>query len=203
MSVYPSRTSSRAKFLIHPGSDAFTLTEMMVAMSLFSMVVLAILGCHFTGLEFMEFVRPKVQNAQFARETIGGLIEEARAANSITVGTGTFSSFTAVSTGSPQQGNAIRIYTTATNTPYIYYFADASSGTIYRAGLNSTNLVALATGVTNTQPFTLESYNGTIFTNNQNSAALGVLIQMRSISGWKKMTDTFQVRARITRRNIL
>jgi prepilin-type N-terminal cleavage/methylation domain-containing protein len=186
-----------------PAQSAFTLVEMMVALGLFSLVMIGILGCHFTGLQFLEFVRPKVQNAQIVRETLGSLIEEVRAANSIAVGTGTVSTFTTVPSGSAQIGNAIRIYPTTTNTPYVYYFQDKSSGKLYRAGLNTSNLVAIATGVTNAAPFTLEDFKGTVFTNNQNSAALGVLIQMRQVSGWKGMSDTYQVRTRITRRNIL
>src|SRR2546429_573056 len=83
--------------------------QMMVAMAVLSLAIAAIITCNIAGLEFNEFVRPKVQNSQYARETLSRLIEEVRCANSTQVGTGTLSSFTAAAPNRPQRGNALRI----------------------------------------------------------------------------------------------
>src|SRR6185295_13151411 len=92
----------RSKPLTSRRRNAFTITEMMVAMAVFSLVILAVFACHFAGLELNEFVRPKVENAQYARRTVSRLITEVRCANSVEVGNGTATSFTPVGASQPQ-----------------------------------------------------------------------------------------------------
>jgi prepilin-type N-terminal cleavage/methylation domain-containing protein len=182
---------------------AFTLIEMMVAMAVLSLAVAAIITCNIAGLEFNEFVRPKVQNSQYARETLSRLIEEVRSANSTQVGTGTVSSFTAAAPNRPQRGNALRILTTTNATPYIYYFADSFSGTVQKIPLGSSNAVTIATSVTNANIFSMEDRSGTLLTNSQNNAVLSVLLQMLRPSSKSGMSDAYQIRSKTTRRNIL
>jgi type II secretory pathway component PulJ len=184
---------------------AFTLLETMVAMSLFSLVTIGVIACHWAGLELNEFVRPKVENAQYTRETMSHLIEEVRAAMSIQVGTGTVSSFTAAGPTSLQMGNAVKIFTTSNNItgPYIYYYLDPNDSTLRQRPLNDTNFVVLATAITNTVPFSMENFRGTTLTNTQNNAVLSILLQLRRNSNLRNVGDSYRVRAKITRRNIL
>src|SRR5437588_505345 len=100
-------------------SAAFTLTEMLVACGLFVLVVTSILACHLAGLEFNEFVRPKVENSRYARETLAKMIEEIRCATSIDIGTGSVSSFIVAGSTNAQMGNAIKIYPGTNNSQYI------------------------------------------------------------------------------------
>jgi len=69
--------------------------------------------------------------------------------------------------------------------------------------LGSSNGVAIATCVTNTTIFAMENFGGTTLTNPANNAVLSVQLQMRRDSNVKGVGDAFQVRSRITRRNIL
>ena len=182
---------------------AFTITEMLIATSVFSLAMIAILICHFAGLEFNEFVRPKVENSQYARETLSRIIEEVRSAKWIAVGTGTVSKFTPASATSRQTGNALRIYTTTNASPYVYYFADSFTGTLQKMPLSISNATTIATSVTNDQPFSLEDFGGNVLTNSQNNAVMSVLLQMNRPSSKSGMSDAYQVRAKTTRRNIL
>src|SRR5262249_27255061 len=92
------------------GISAYTLVETMMAAALFSLVLVAVLGCHIGGLKLNENVRPKVENSRYARETLSPLIEEVRSANSIQVGTGTtnLTNFSAAAASQPQTGNALK-----------------------------------------------------------------------------------------------
>ena len=169
-------------------------------MTLFSLVIMAVLACHFAGLEFNEFVRPKVQNAQYARQTLSRIIEQVRCADHTQVGTGTKTSFTPVGVNTPQAGNALRIYPTTNATPYIYYYQDSFNSTIQMTPVSSSNEQTIASMVTNTTVFSMENFSGTVLSNNANNAVLSMLLQMLRPSDKSGMSDAYQVRAKTTRR---
>lgn len=182
---------------------AYTLTEMMVGSALFALIILGILACHFAGLRFYQFIQPKLQNAQYSRQTVSRIIEEIRCANSVQVGTGTLSSFTVAGPTNYQAGNALRIYLSTNSTQFIYYFHDPASSTVQKIPLGGTNAEVIATAVTNDAIFTMEDFAGNVLTNSQNNAVTGVFLQMMRNSTWNGISDEQQVRTKITRRNIL
>ena len=182
---------------------AFTMPEMMVAMAIFSLVIAAVLACHLAGLEFNEFVRPKVQNAQYARQTVSKIIEQVRCAQSIQVGAGTTNSFTPVPANKPQVGNAVRIFTTTNAAPYIYYYQDSFASVLVMIPVSSSNGQTIATCVTNTAVFSLEDFSGNVLTNNANNAVFSMLVQMLRPSNKAGMSDAYQIRVKTTRRTIL
>ncbi len=122
------------------GAAAYTLTEVIVSAGLFSLVVLGFVAAYLASLEFTEFVRPKVQNA-----------------NTVMIGTGSITSFTAAGVGKPQAGNAIRICPTTNLNQYIYYFADTTNQVFMKVPLNSSNtaVMTIATCITNKTPFVM------------------------------------------------
>lgn len=184
--------------------QAFTLVEMMVAGGLFSLVVAGILTCHLAGMRLQQIIQPKLLNAQYERQTVGRLIEEVRCANSIQVGTGALGSFTAAGPTNVQAGNALRVYPSTNTAQFTYYFHDLATGTIRRVpfqGTNSTTIIASA--VTNHTIFTMQDSAGNALTNAQNNAVMSVLLQFYVASARKGNPDSAQVRAKVTRRNIL
>lgn len=181
----------------------YTLTEVMVATALFGLLIIGLLACHFAGLRFTQFIQPRLLNAQYNRQTISQLIEEVRSANSVQVGTGTVSSFTAAGPTSQQAGNALRIYPTTNLTQFIYYYHDSSTLNVGKIPLGSTNANIIATSVTNDCIFRMEDFMGNMLTNSQNNAVTSVQLQMLRSSLWNGISDATQVRTRITRRNIL
>jgi hypothetical protein len=176
----------------------------MVASGLFSLVVLGVIACHLAGLRYTLFIQPKLLNAQYNRQTMDRLIEEIRSANSVQVGTGTLSSFTAAGPYSAQVGNALQIYPTTNLSSYIYYFHDSSTLKVWRVPQGMTNGgTAIALLVTNHWIFRMEDFSGNLLTNSQNNAVTGVTLQMLRLSAWYQISDATQVRTHITRRNIL
>ena len=192
---------------VHPGGSlrrqAFTLVEMMVASSLFSLVILGILACHLAGLRFQQLIQPKLLNAQYERQTLGRLIEEVRCANSLQVGTGSLSAFTAAGPTNVQAGNALRIYTSTNTSQYIYYFHDLATATVQRVPFQSTSAIIIASAVTNDTIFTMQDFAGNALTNSQNNAVMSLLLQFYVASAWQGIADSAQVRAKVTRRNLL
>jgi len=183
------------------GEMGRTLVEMMVASSLLSLVIIGILSCHIAGLRVTGFVMPKIQNAEYSRQLVSRMIEEIRCATTVSIGTGTVSSFTAAAANKPQVGNAIRIYATNAST-FTYYYQDTNSWTVQRIDLNGNGPLVIADQVTNLTVFSMENFGGTVLTNPQNNCVLSMLIQMRRPTNVKGVSDTLQVRSKITRRNI-
>jgi Ni,Fe-hydrogenase III small subunit len=180
-----------------------TLTETMIATALLGVVATAIAVCNIAGLKFTEFVRPKLDNARYGRQTISRIVEQVRCANSLQVGTGTATTFSNAPVNRPQSGNALKVFPTTNTSQYIYFYLDTNSQAVVQVDLGSSNGVAIATCVTNTTIFAMENFGGTTLTNPANNAVLSVQLQMRRDSNVKGVGDAFQVRSRITRRNIL
>jgi prepilin-type N-terminal cleavage/methylation domain-containing protein len=186
-----------------PHRQAFTLIEMMVATGLFSLVIVAILACHLAGLRFQQLIEPKLLHAQYERQTLGRLIEEARCANSLQVGTGSLSAFTAAGPTNIQAGNALRIYTSTNTSQYIYYFHDLATATVQRVPLQGTSATIIASAVTNHTIFTMQDFAGNALTNSQNNAVMSLWLQFYVASAWQGIADSAQVRTKVTRRNLL
>ncbi len=183
--------------------QAYTLVEMMIASGLFSLVILGILACHLTGLRLQQIIQPKLLNAQYERQTLGRLIEEVRCANSLQVGTGSLSSFTAAGPTNFQAGNALRIYPSTNTAQYIYYFHDLATATVQRVPFQSTSVAIIASAVTNHTIFTMEDAAGNTLTNSQNNAVMSILLQFYVALTEPGISDVAQVRTKVTRRNLL
>jgi hypothetical protein len=180
-----------------------TLTETMIATALLGLVASAIAVCNIAGLKFSEYVRPKLDNARYARQTVARIIEEVRSANSIAVGTGTGTTFSNAPSNRPQSGNALQVFPTTNMSQYIYFYLDTNTQNVLEIDLGASNTVTIARCVTNTTIFAMENFGGTTLTNPANNAVLSIQLQMRRDSNLQGVGDSYQVRSRITRRNIL
>jgi len=184
-------------------NSGYTLTETIVATAIFSIAMLAVLACQISGIRLNQFVQPKVENSRYARQTLGTLMEEVRSANSLQVGTGTVSSFVPAASSKPQAGNALRIFATTNLSQYIYYYEDTNTSSLMKIPLGASTAIKVATAVTNGVLFSMEDFTGTFLTNSQNNAVMSILMQMRRDTTVSGISDSYQVRAKITRRNIL
>ena len=62
------------------GSKGFTLTEMMVAATLLSVVVVGVVSAHITGMKMVQITKSKLGASDEARKAISMLTDEVRAA---------------------------------------------------------------------------------------------------------------------------
>lgn len=184
-----------------PASRGYTLVEAMISTAIFLLVISAVLTCHVTGLSFNLAVQAHIQNVQTAREALTCMSEEVQSANSLQVGAGTATQFTAVGVTNLQAGNAVRIYPTTNTSQFIYYYCDTNHN-FNKIPLNSSQILTLATGVTNSPVFSLQNYSGTVLTNSQNNAALSVVLQMSLLSPFAGVSAGYQAGMLMTRRNI-
>src|SRR5208337_2178044 len=185
------------------GSSGYTLVEAMVSSAVLLLIVSAVLTCHVTGLRFNLAIQSHIQNVQTAREALSCMSEEVQSANSLQVGTGTATLFVPAGATNLQVGNALRIYPTTNTAQFIYYYYDAGTSNLDKIPLSGTNIVTLATAITNSTVFSLRNFAGTVLTNTQNNAALNVSLQTSIVSPFAGVSAGYQANAQMTRRNIL
>lgn len=193
---------------------AFTLTELLVAMALMSVVLGGTIYAHITGLRFYEITRAKLGASESTRITLGLMNGEIRGSQRVAVGTGSSSSFVEVSDGTNQQGNAIQIFrpdwNSSTNSnAWIRYYRDDSSSSVYRLPGPNTSPQLVAEYVTNAVVFRAVDYTGVnVLTDNDNNKVIDVRLQFYQLRypnvaiGTNKFFEYFQITSRITRRSI-
>jgi Tfp pilus assembly protein PilW len=151
------------------GEQAWTIAEMMVAMGLFSLVVIATVYAFMFGMRYDELVGSKLGASDNSRKSFDQLVRDIRTAKSYLIGVGSASSFASVSTNNAiQQGNALQLCLNddlrySTNPAYIVYYFDTSDANNYklcRRHSGVTGSTVISSNLINTLNFTAENYQG-------------------------------------------
>lgn len=210
------------------GSLAFTLSEIMVAMAIFTMVGGMVLYAHVCGLKMYQMLYCKLGASEDAKSAINRLVNEIQSSYDFDVGPGNSNSFAMPAIGTPQQGNALQIYFFATNTGtgtvavvtnqnFIRYYhitnpASADYGKVFRFinVSNSTRTTVIANKVTNSPIFFFEDFRSTttnqILTEPTRKMVLGVDLVFYQMQypvvtlGSNSLFDYYRLRTKITRR---
>src|SRR5256886_15213491 len=106
------------------GQSAFTLVEVMVAMSIMLMALVGVLAVQFYGMKLFELTKSKLGASDDARKAIDLLCTEIRSAKIIKIGNGGLrpTKFTESADNTPQPGSALpNLATTNTQTLGPYY----------------------------------------------------------------------------------
>lgn len=190
------------KFLSHnpvrplsAAARAFTLVEMMVAITVFSLVIMVTVAMQIYAMRIYTLAATKLSATEEARATMNDVRDQVRGARLVYVGNYTNVTgdppvdFVPISNGDAQQGNALMIYpTTTTNSFTLVYlqantgltFADSIEGGAIPAGTNSLFLLTFTNGtleisndvadyITNQIVFDAENFVGTVLTTNENN----------------------------------
>jgi prepilin-type N-terminal cleavage/methylation domain-containing protein len=164
------------------GQGGFTLSEIMVAMAIFSLIVAAICTLQLFAMRIYTLGSTKLSATRDARQTLNGLREGIRSSKVCYVGTySNGTGFTRIPTGSIQMGNALEFATTnATRTNYMVYYLDNwdPTNTLFSISNNLANtLTAQARYVTNYYCFFGENYQGSNTTDYENNTVIRVVLQ--------------------------
>lgn len=144
-----------------------TLVEMMVTMGVFGFTMMAFLYAYIFGLRQDQLVQSKLGASDESRRSFEKVARDIRSANSHAVGnytTGTNGTFTPIVNGTPQVGNAVRIYLSSTNDNNIIYYFDTSGGDsnykLCRIHTGDASPTVIASHLQNNTNFTAENYTG-------------------------------------------
>jgi type II secretory pathway pseudopilin PulG len=185
---------------------AFTLVEVMVAVSILSLVVLALIYSHLIGLRMFNVTATKLAASQGARAALDQVRDDIRSAKTVYVGTGDNTGFTNAAPGSAQIGNAVQIYPWASTNQFIRYYLDAAQQKLKRLTNGSAVVTIVASSITNRQAFQAEDFAGNVLTNNQNNR---VILMSLEFYQWEfpvaqaaggALYDYYRLQTRVTRR---
>jgi prepilin-type N-terminal cleavage/methylation domain-containing protein len=146
---------------------AFTLVELMIAMFIFVVMVLAVIYAQIFGLKFDQLTCSKLGADEQSRMGFNDLVYDIRAAKVWYVGNGSAGTFTADTNAMSQQGNAIQLcanFGTNGNVDtngWIRYYFDTNNYLLCRLTNNgATNCSIICSNLTNTMLFQGLNYNG-------------------------------------------
>jgi prepilin-type N-terminal cleavage/methylation domain-containing protein len=173
-------------------SQGFTLVEMMVALTIFTLVIIVTVATQIYAARVYTLAATKLSATTGARMALNDIRDKIRQAQVVNVGTYIWTgndpaatNFTRIADGNPQQGNAIIAYPSAASTnTFTLMFLQPGSGTNYSLGNPaSTNYLVVETYtngvmmqsndvanfITNQIVFTAQDYLNNVLTNNVNN----------------------------------
>ena len=184
---------------------AFTLSEIMVATGILTIVFGGMVASHLFGMKIMEKTNARAGASTEARENIRTLMAEVCSAKNIAVGTGSQSAFTEFGMSVQQKGSALQLYPTTNTNIFVRYYLDSSAKTLNRMTNGASGLV-VASGIKNTDLFAAEDVLGNVVSNNQNNCVIGLNLQFQYLQytnmpvGSNSFYTSYQVRTKLARR---
>lgn len=184
---------------------AFTLPEMMIALTVFVILTLGVISANIFGLKMFQIATVKLAATAGVRKAMGRMTDEIRVGKSTLVGSVSNGVFAAHINGEQQSGTGIIIYPTASSTAYTLYFvnpADLSFRRTVVSGVGASNTVTtvLASQITNAVVFSAQDYLGNILTNSQKNQVIHVRLDVFRTKSFGTIADHFLLETSITPR---
>jgi type II secretory pathway pseudopilin PulG len=178
----------------------FTLPELLIAATVFLLLVGGIVSAHLYGLSMFQITKTKLNATEAARKAIGKMAEEIQTCKSTLVGNVKGGAFEAVLDGQTQQGTGLLIYPTTNKTSFVLYFVNTSDKTFRRTTSQPGTATILAESITNTLVFRAQDYLGKVLTNNQNSRVIHLNLEFYQRKRQMQGADYYKLETSVNRR---
>jgi type II secretory pathway pseudopilin PulG len=178
----------------------FTLAEVLVAVSVFILVVAGILSAHLVGLRMFQFNETKLTATEWSRNTLGKLADEVRTCNAVQILKVTGADFSGLLPGETQRGDGLQIYPTTDTNHFIVYFVNPTDQTFRRATEQAGSAVILADAVTNSLVFSARDLSGQVLTNSQNNEVIHLKLEFYRPKRFMQDSDYYKLETAVTRR---
>jgi prepilin-type N-terminal cleavage/methylation domain-containing protein len=187
-------------------NKGFTLPEILIAMTVFGLVVAGILAANLFGMRMVQANETKLSATEWSRNTFGKITDEIHSCNSISIlNVDTNGNFTGLLPGEAQQGNALQIYPSTNTDSFIMYFVNLSDETFRQIVATpgvGTNTVILADSVTNAIIFSAQDFSGNVLTNNQNNQVIHLTLDFYQPESYMQNSYYYQLETSVTRRDV-
>ena len=197
------KPSIRCRFQEKPsrlGELAFTLTELMVSVAIFILLVGGMVSANVFGLKMFQIEQTKLTSSDQARKIVGVLMDEIHSCDTFQIGTFTNGTFTGLAPGVRQIGPALVVYPTTNTTNFIMYFVNTPDQTFRRATSVPGSTRVLAQWVTNTADlFRAQDYLGNILTNLQGNTVLHLKLEFYQATRYGVPPDYYKLETSTTR----
>jgi type II secretory pathway pseudopilin PulG len=191
----PARRNTRV-----PGRAAFTLAELLVAVTLFLMLLGGMLAAHLFGLRLSRTTEAKLETTRSARQILGRMTDEIRSCTGTWVGDVTNGDFVEILDGAPQTGSALLVQPTTNAADYIVYFLNTNDHTFRRTMSASGTASVLAQSVTNQTVFQAQDFTGQVLTNSQNNRVIHLTLEFLQPLPFAPGPDYYRLETSVTRR---
>jgi prepilin-type N-terminal cleavage/methylation domain-containing protein len=178
----------------------FTLPEVLIAMTVFILVVAGIITANLFGLKMFQVNTTKLNVTTWSLDTIEKITAEVHACDSMWVGNITNGVFEGLLDGETQQGTALLIYPTANTNNYIMYFVDPFDQTFRRTTDQAGTAEILAGSITNITVFAALNFSGTVMTNNNNYRVIHLTLEFNQPARFALGADYYKLETSMTRR---
>ena len=169
--LLPTFSKPRARRAARAG---FTLAEMMITMGIFVVIIAAMVGVQLFGLRVYTLAATKLTATAGGREALNTIRNAIRSSNTVQVGIFSGGSFSTISNGAPQIGNALIIYssTNLATTNFLVIYQNPASNMVFSQMGSAGTPDVLASYMTNYYCFWAEDCYGNTLTNNQNNLVI-------------------------------
>lgn len=178
----------------------FTLPELLIAITVFILLLGGIIFAHLFGLSMFRITETKLNATADARQLIGNLANEIRTCKSIEVGNIKGGEFVALLDGEKQQGSGLLIYPTTNTANFIIYFVNSFDQTFRRTTSKPGSAIILAESVTNEWVFSAQDHLGKVLTNNQNNRVIHLNLEFYQSPRYLQVADYYKLETSVTRR---
>jgi prepilin-type N-terminal cleavage/methylation domain-containing protein len=177
----------------------FTLPELLVAMTVFVLLLGGVVFAHLYGLSMFRITETKLNATEDARKTMGRMANEIRTCKDTWVGNVKSGIFVSLLDGEKQQGTALLINPTTNSAKYILYFVNPADETFRRTTSTPGSATRLAESLTNTVVFSATDHLGTVLTNNQKSRVIHVNLEFYQPKRHMQVADYYKLETAVTR----
>ena len=183
-----------------PPRAAFTLTEVLLATTVFSLLVGGVLCANLFGLRMFGLAQHKLSATDDARAAIGRMADEIRNAKSAWIGQVTNGVFVGHLDGEPQTGNGVLLYPTPDTNSFVIYFVNPADQTLRRTTSAAGTTTVLARSVANSLIFRARDYLGHVLTNNQNQRLIHTSLEFFQPQSHLPVPDSYRLETAVARR---
>jgi prepilin-type N-terminal cleavage/methylation domain-containing protein len=181
-------------------TTGFTLPELLVAISIFSIVLTGVLLAHLYGLRMFQVTRTTLNATDDTRKVMTRMANEIRSCRTMAIGNVKAGKFAALLDGEVQQGTALMVHPSTNASSFIIYFVNPSDDTFRRTTSTPGSAVILAESVTNSIAFSARSYSGTVSTNTLNNRIIHINLEFYQPQLHLQKADYYKLETSVTRR---
>jgi prepilin-type N-terminal cleavage/methylation domain-containing protein len=186
-------------------ASAFTLPELMIAMTVFLILMAGVVTANIFGLKMFQITMTKLTATAGVRKAMGKMTDEIRTCKNTLVGDVSNGVFVAHINGETQSGTGLLIYPTTNTAAYTVYFVNPADQSFRRAvvggGVFSNAVTTVLAGqVTNSVVFSAQDYLGNVLTNSQNNQVIHVRLNVFRARRFGTIADHYLLETSVTRR---
>jgi prepilin-type N-terminal cleavage/methylation domain-containing protein len=196
------RSKSRGSiFDVLQGHLGFTITELLIAVTILSFVIAGVVAANLYGMKMLRVSQNKLIASDGARRAIGKMADEIRNANALYVGNVSNGTFFALPDGVIQSGQGLLIYPSTNQSQFILYYLNSADNTFRRSTSSTNKTMIVARSITNSVLLTAQDCFGNVLTNSsQIDRSFHVDLEVYQPGYFGVVADAYKLEFSMTRR---